>query len=110
MRDTYAENCKTLLKEIKDLNKQKKTKNPLSQDKSTSRERISMPPNHSIPVQSLKVLMAFSAKWKRQSLNSHGIAMDKQSKQWKDEVGKFKPLDFKIYYNFSNQKKIVIIL
>lgn len=23
----------------------------------------------------------------------------------KDEVGKFKPPDFKIYYNFSNQKK-----
>ena len=31
MKDMYAEHCKTLLKEIKDLNKQKK--NPLSTDK-----------------------------------------------------------------------------
>ena len=33
MRDTYAENCKTLLKEIKRPKQTEKTKNPLPTDK-----------------------------------------------------------------------------
>ena len=32
-------------------------------------------------------------------------APNSQNNIEKDEIGKFKPLDFKIYYNFSNQKK-----
>ena len=82
MKDRYAENCKTLLKEIKDLNKQGKKKSLVHRYKHNI-ERISILPkaNYRFSAIPMKVLMAFSAEMKKPVLkftwNCNGLQIVK---------------------------------